>query len=430
MLPCAGRKPAHLLPVVLGLAFCGSASLASAQGLETLIAEVLASHPAAQSQRALVDSAQAGVGGARWQFFPTPSATVETARTRDSDRLYQGDHRVMTLRLQQPVWTGGRLTAGLEKAEATLSASENASEDSRQQLALRVVQAYGDWLGAHLKILAGEKNLATHGRLRDQVSRRIEEGAAAQSDLTLAVARYQSVVADVEAAIAQREVALARLGQLLGRVVSGNVMAQSASAPRAFSANPRELVEKAMAANPSLEKARAQARLQAAVVDERRADLAPEVYVRLERQVGNYNFANGPPENRLFLGINTRFGAGLSSVTGIAAARAQHLSAQAEIEVQSRALSEQVLADHALAIAAEQRLRALGASLEAAKEVALSYDRQYLSGRKSWLDVMNAARELVQTESQMAELFATQVVVTWRLAIVSSGLAEITAGVR
>ena len=141
MLPCRGRKPAHLMPVLLGLALCGSASLARAQGLDQLIAEVLTSHPAAQSQLALVDSAQAGLGGARWQFFPTPSATMETARTRDTDRLYQGDSRVATLRLQQPVWTGGRLTAGVQKAQASLAASETSLEETRQQLALRVVQS-------------------------------------------------------------------------------------------------------------------------------------------------------------------------------------------------------------------------------------------------------------------------------------------------
>ncbi len=49
-------------------------------------------------------------------------------------------------------------------------------------------------------------------------------------------------------------------------------------------------------------------------------------------------------------------------------------------------------------------------SLQAAGEVSTSYDRQFLAGRKSWLDVMNAARELAQTATQLAEVQATQVV--------------------
>jgi outer membrane protein TolC len=50
-----------------------------AQVLEQLIASALASHPSAQGQRALVQSAEAGVDSARWQFYPTPSVSVETA---------------------------------------------------------------------------------------------------------------------------------------------------------------------------------------------------------------------------------------------------------------------------------------------------------------------------------------------------------------
>ena len=414
------------LPLLVALS--ALALPANAQGLGQLIATALASHPSAQSQRALVNSAQEGVGGARWQFFPTPSVTVETARTSSSDRLYQGDDRVSILRLQQPLWTGGRLTAGLEKAEANLTASESSLEETRQQLALRVVQAYGDWLSAHLRVLASEKSLAVHLRLRDQVARRIVEGAAADSDRTLAVARLGSISADVTAGSTQRDIALARLGQLLGRRVDGASLASTPAVPRPLGGSVESLLDQALSINPAVQKARAQSKVQASVIEERRADLSPEVYVRVERQIGNFTFSDGAPENRLFFGLNTRFGAGLANLSNIEAARSQHQSALAEVDAQTRVVSEQVLSDYAQAATADSRLQALRASLEATKEVALSYDRQYLAGRKSWLDVMNTARELAQTESQLADLQSTQVVSTWRLAIFTRGVADVTGG--
>lgn len=73
-----------------------------AQPLEQLIASALASHPCAQGERARVDSAQSDLDSARWQFYPTPSVSVETARTNNGDRLFQGDNRTVTMRLQQP----------------------------------------------------------------------------------------------------------------------------------------------------------------------------------------------------------------------------------------------------------------------------------------------------------------------------------------
>ncbi len=423
---CHALARAGLCAAIL---FAGSLP-AQAQRLEQLINSALASHPSAQGQRALVQSAAASVDSANWQFYPTPSVSIESANASATDRLYQGDNRVSTVRLQQPLWTGGRLTAGMDKAAAGLVASQASLEEVRLQLGLRVIQAYGDWLSAYLKTLANEKSLATHLRLRDQVNRRLSEGASAQSDLTLAVTRLESISADVTAARAQTEVALARLGQLLGGPVDGALLAQAVAAPREYANAGRTgvqaLLEMALSINPSVAKTQAQARVQEAVISERRADLSPELFARIERQYGNYNYPNGAPENRLFVGLNSRFGAGLSTLSNIEAARTQYAAALTEIEAQSRTVSEQVLSDYAQAVSTASRTVSIQMSLKAAADVSTSYDRQFLAGRKSWLDVMNAARELAQTETQLADLQSTLVVVTWRLSAYTRGIDAVS----
>ena len=423
---CHALARAGLCAAIL---FAGSLP-AQAQRLEQLINSALASHPSAQGQRALVQSAAASVESANWQFYPTPSVSIESANASATDRLYQGDNRVSTVRLQQPLWTGGRLTAGMDKAAAGLVASQASLEEVRLQLGLRVIQAYGDWLSAYLKTLANEKSLATHLRLRDQVNRRLSEGASAQSDLTLAVTRLESISADVTAARAQTEVALARLGQLLGGPVDGALLAQAVAAPREYANAGRTgvqaLLEMALSINPSVAKTQAQARVQEAVISERRADLSPELFARIERQYGNYNYPNGAPENRLFVGLNSRFGAGLSTLSNIEAARTQYAAALTEIEAQSRTVSEQVLSDYAQAVSTASRTVSIQMSLKAAADVSTSYDRQFLAGRKSWLDVMNAARELAQTETQLADLQSTLVVVTWRLSAYTRGIDAVS----
>ena len=394
---------------------------AQAQTLEDLIRDALETHPSTQSQRALVASAEAGLESARWQFFPTPSVSLENASASATDPLYQGDKQVATLRLQQPLYTGGRLSAGADKAQANLDQSQATQDDTRQQLALRVVQAYGDWLGAHLKAQANEKSEQTHTRLRDQVQRRIDEGVSAESDLVLALGRLDAIRADVTAARTQRDMALARLGQLLGRPVAHSALAPAIAAPRRVGPDVQVLLVQAQGLSPAVRRAQALAQVQAATLAERRADLSPDVYVRLERQYGNFNFANGAPETRLFLGMSTHLGAGLSTLSNLAGANNQWEAALADIQVQLRAVGEQVLADHALAQSADARLAAVQASLRSAQGVADSYDRQFLAGRKSWLDVMNAARELAQTETLIADLLSTQVVVSWRLDFYTQG---------
>ena len=395
------------------------------QVLERLMALALASHPSAQSQRAQLQSAQSGLDSARWQFYPTPSIAVEQAHTASTDSSYRGDNRVATLRLQQPLYTGGRLSASMDKAKASLEIGQSALEEVEQQLGLRVVQAYGEWMSAHLKTQAQEKSVSTHIRLSEQVKRRISVGISADSDLVLAMARLESVHAESQASRTQGEMALARLNQLLGSPVDiTNLTALLASA-RELPADSQVLLAQALEKSPAIQKAKAQARVQEAVVLERRAELSPEVYLRLERQYGNFNLPNSSPENRLFFGLSSRFGAGLSSLTNVEAARTQHQAALAEIEVQSRNVAEQVLTDQALALSSARRLQAVQAALNANADVSASYDRQFLAGRKTWIDVMNAARELTQTEMQLADLQASLVAVSWRLAIYTLGIASL-----
>ena len=397
----------------------------AAQVLERLMALALASHPSAQSQRAQLQSAQSGLDSARWQFYPTPSIAVEQAHTASTDPSYRGDNRVATLRLQQPLYTGGRLSASMGKAKASLEIGQSALEEVEQQLGLRVVQAYGEWMSAHLKTQAQEKSVSTHIRLSEQVKRRISVGISADSDLVLAMARLESVHAESQASRTQGEMALARLNQLLGSPVDiTNLTALLASA-RELPADSQVLLAQALEKSPAIQKAKAQARVQEAVVLERRAELSPEVYLRLERQYGNFNLPNSSPENRLFFGLSSRFGAGLSSLTNVEAARTQHQAALAEIEVQSRNVAEQVLTDQALALSSARRLQAVQAALNANADVSASYDRQFLAGRKTWIDVMNAARELTQTEMQLADLQASLVAVSWRLAIYTLGIASL-----
>ena len=403
---------------------------ASAQKLENLIALALSSNPLTKSQQTLVESAKVGVDSAKWQFYPTPSVSVEMANTSSSDLLYQGDKRVSIGRIQQPLWTGGRLSAGVNKAEAGLAVSQASLEEARLQLGLRVVQAYGDWLSAHLKTLANEKSLATHIRLHDQVKRRVNEGTSANSDLTLAIARLEAISAELTAVRAQGEVAIARLGQFLGNPVDAALLMKEVASPYSLTGNMQGILEQAIDMNPSIIKAQATARVQEVVIDEKRADLSPEIFVRAERQYGNYTFANGPPENRFFVGLTSRFGAGLSTLSGIEAARLQYTAALTDIEVQTRAVNEQVLSDYALAQSIASRIAAIYKSLSATNDVLSSYNRQFLAGRKSWLDVMNAARELTQTETQLADLHATQVIVTWRLGAYTRGIGALTEEVK
>jgi inorganic triphosphatase YgiF len=94
----------------------------------------------------------------------------------------------------------------------------------------------------------------------------------------------------------------------------------------------------------------------------------------------------------------------------------------ADIDSTRIGLGEQVLADFAQAEAGQARLAALQASLASSDNIARAWGRQFVAGRKTWLDVMNAVREQAQLETQIADARASQLLLTWRLNIVGRGL--------
>jgi adhesin transport system outer membrane protein len=420
------RATALLVMCVSGLA-CAQTDAGLHLDLRDLLTMAVSSHPAIQAQQSLVGAAQDNVSGARWQYFPTPSVSVQNARTGATDPAYAGDSRVTVLALTQPLWTGGRIEAGVEKAQAYAQGAAAGLAESQQQLAIRVVQAYGDWLSAYRKRAAYQVGLAQHIRLKDQVARRIQEGQSAASDLALALGRLASLDADMALAMTQEEVSLARLSQLLGQPVAAKSLTGSLAEPLPNSLSVSELLAQAQSYSPSLARSRSNAQAQLASIQEAKSATLPEVSFRLEQQHGNFNYHGGPPHTRGFVNLSSRLGAGLSNFAAISEAVQRHAAAQADTESQLRSLSEQVMTDHALLVTSQSRRQALQTSAELAGQVLASWDRQYLSGRKSWQDLMNSAREQVQVQAQLADLAGSQLVASWRLAL-TTGQLQVSTG--
>lgn len=393
--------------------------------LARLIQAAQASHPSVRSQQALLAAAEAGVESARWQYFPTPSISVQTASVGQGDTQYGGDRSVTVLALSQPLWTWGRLDAGQERARAQRDAALAGQDEARLGIALRLVQAWGEWQSAQLRLEAIEAGMRLHERLLRQVQRRLEEGQAAASDFGLAEGRLAGVRADRVQARLQEASARERLALLSGQPLPAGALAlPSESELSAISGGDATgWLDRIEDASPVLARLRAQWRQQQASVAELEARLKPEISARLETQRGNFSVAGAAPQTRAFIGIASQFGPGLSSLSVVTEALRRLESAQAELEAQRLALAEQVATDRQLLAVAPARRAELARAIGSAGSVLQSWDRQYLAGRKTWQDLMGAAREQVQAQVQLAEFDAATLVAAWRLALLA-GAAE------
>ena len=69
---------------------------------DELLTSLVTNHPSIKMSNEIIKSSQERINEAFWNFFPTPSVDVSV---RDSDR------HLTTARVEQPIWTGGKLTS-------------------------------------------------------------------------------------------------------------------------------------------------------------------------------------------------------------------------------------------------------------------------------------------------------------------------------
>ena len=101
-----------------------------------------------------------------------------------------------------------------------------------------------------------------------------------------------------------------------------------------------------------------------------------------------------------------------------------------EVETERQNLSEQVRNDLTLYRNLAVRIPSLSTSLQSTRQIQEAWERQFLAGRKSWLEVMNAVREIQQAESQLIEAQTNQMQLSWRLTILAEGGPRLPAPAR
>ncbi|MGA1373165.1 MAG: TolC family protein [Pseudomonadales bacterium] len=396
--------------------------------LPALIERTLASHPGIRVQQSLARAADAQVDAARRQFFPNPSINYERVETSERDSVYRGNDQITVVRLQQSLWTGGRLRGGLARARSSQAVARAEINALRLQLALQVA---GLWAEAHAAQAVAEAYLQSrdvHERLRAMVERRVAGGASAEADAELARARLQQVEADLAGAIARRDAALERI-----RTVTEATDFAPGTGPvgryrTTFRpTDPDLMVASAMENSPFVERARLQVELSQADVKVARAALSPEIFLRAESQRGSFEANDETTRNRLVLGVSSNLGPGLSALAGVDEARARLEAAQEEVASEEMNTAEQVRSDLVLLNSAQARQELLALSRRSADAVLGSSERLFVAGRRPWQDIMNAARDVAQADAQAAEAAGTDLVAGWRLALVVQGLTSVLA---
>lgn len=140
--------------------------------LDDLIGLAVQAHPEIAAKRTDLEAAYAGRDAARWQYFPTPSLQL-----RQQDK----GGNVTVAAVQQPLWSGGRLDAGLDAANSRTRSANVAISEAQYSVALRVTGAWQGWMQARGRAEALNAGIARLGVYAESVRQRIKGGCRPRS---------------------------------------------------------------------------------------------------------------------------------------------------------------------------------------------------------------------------------------------------------
>lgn len=374
--------------LVTGVSACLCSTSASAKELtleEALIASVKG-HPSISAKQSERRAASKKLDFAERQRYPGLSA--QTAQ--DS----QGA-RVTTVRVEQPLWTGGRITGDIEVAHATIRQAEAAVVQAEQDVMLKVVTAFTELGRVQARQIAARSNVEEHSRLVNMIQRRVDSMVSPASDGVQAGARLAQAKAELTQLEALEVKARATLSQTIGERVDQISLPLS----RPMSEYSLEtLLAAAMDFSPAL--LRLEGEVQAAIADikVRRSNAMPQVKMRLDHSRGGI-----ASNTQVYIALDVQTGAGFSVAASVQEAEARRDAIQSQIEATRRDITESVNSDWADLKSLNQQSSDLRSQVDSTTAVFDSFVRQYAVGRKGWNDVLNAQREVAQARFQLAD---------------------------
>jgi adhesin transport system outer membrane protein len=394
------------------VAICGITNIYAADSISKLVLEATNQNPQIKAQQSDVQSAKYSQDEAFWQYFPTPTISADN---------WAGGSQSASLKLQQPLYTGGKLSAQYDKAKNTASSAEMSLEETRLTMGLNVAQTINDLIAANGRFFVYSESAQRLEQYHGMIKRRIKAGVSPQSDLYLAQARLTEAQIGYETAVAEQERSLVALGELVGRKVElgemNDVLFKEAckiNLPSIYKKT--NYVASVLQTHPGLKRYDKQIDAAKNEVEIKQSSLLPTLYTKAE----TYSASNNSAQARYSIGVQYTPNAGLSSLSAISAAKANVITITQEKDKFKADLVKQandLLIDYKIS---ETRYKNYLFAVENSRQAADSYQRLFVAGKKSWYDVLNAEQDWINAQLNLSAAQATLAAMPSKLKILSS----------
>ena len=196
------------------------ATVALAESLEAALVATYMNNPTLLAQRATLRATDEGVSQALGGWRPTVTVAASLASRRSetnlTNRTMSTQPRSLSLSITQPLYRGGRTVAGVDSAEATVSAGRAQLQVIEQRVLLGTVTAYLDVLRDQALVQLNQNNVAVLQRQLQATRDRFEVGELTRTDVSQAESRFSRAISDLVQAEGNLESSRASYENLVG----------------------------------------------------------------------------------------------------------------------------------------------------------------------------------------------------------------------
>lgn len=411
---------------------------ARAETLEEALAAALASNPVLGRQQAVQSQLSERVDQARGAGRPTLGVNVGVTEQFRGENSFvavqEGLNASATLTV--PLYTGGRVGAGVRAAEERRGAGEAELRSVEHQIVLAVVTAYADVL-RDLSIVERNRGLVeVLSTQLDAARARFDAGEVTRTDIAQAEARLAAAEANLAVAEAQLSVSEEAYRRVVGHSPSGLVPPGPLAG---FPGTADEAVSLALDNNPGVRAARLAENAARADIDAALSEYKPNVSVQLGASyfdpmgsgggaVPGLTLPRGDAQTATLNVTVPLYQGGVTS-SRVREAKARRAEQRSAVEIAERAVEGEVRSAFVAVVAARRSVAAALSSVKA-NEIAVRGTRaENAVGQRTLLDVLNAEQDLLAAQITLAgaqrdELVASMALLT---AIGQSSDAAVTA---
>jgi len=406
----------------------GVAAPASAETLADAVALAYQNNPTLQAQRATQRALDENYVQARSGWRPTLSLSAAAAynETRIPGRaagagldrngdgipdavrygIFETNSSRAGLTFSQPIWTGGRVSASVNAANADVLAGRENLRRVEAQVLASVIQAYSDTRRDQETLRIRQENVNVLTRQLQESNARFDVGEVTRTDVAQSQARLSQAQALLQSAVAQLAITRATYATLVGQ--NPGELTPEPSLAFLLPADPDEAYKVADEFNPQLRAQQFTEQASRARIAGARAERMPNVSLS-----ATYGFS-GPaipdrPDDVLqrdlyTRGVTAQIGASVPLFSGgltnsrVRQAVERNNADRITVEGVRRTVLQQVTTFWSQLIAARANITSSDEQVRAARIAAEGTRQEQQVGLRTTIDVLNAEQELRQAE--------------------------------